>query len=75
MCLAGCRDRAPVVIGHSLNTPTRPEPPLSPSPYGEVLRNVWCGQRGGCIALNHIAPPRLRDRDETTISVYHYVGR
>jgi hypothetical protein len=76
LCLAGCDGKAPAVVGHSSLIPARPIARRNPIDDNLVLRDVWCGDTGGCIALNHVAPPRLRDHEPwhsgPTIAVHHY---
>jgi hypothetical protein len=71
LCIAGCDSPPPVVVGRAPMTRARP---LSLPADGDItyrMRNVWCADGGSCVAVNHIAPPRLRDGHETTISVFY----
>jgi hypothetical protein len=72
VCLAGCDSAPPVVVGRAPMTPTRPLPQPSSEDVSYRMRNVWCGNGGSCVAVNHIAPPRLRDSYDPSIAVFHY---
>ncbi len=72
VCLAGCDRAPPVVVGRAPMTPTRPLPNRGSEDVSYRMRNVWCGDGGSCVAVNHIAPPRLRDTYEPSIAVFHH---
>lgn len=73
VCLAGCDSAPPVVVGRAPMTPARPlSQPTSQEDVSYRMRNVWCGNGGSCVAVNHIAPPRLRDSYDPSIAVFHY---
>ena len=76
-CVAGCKETPPQVVATSTVLPTNPLPKPHRFDNNIVLRDVWCGDRGGCIAFNHIAPPRLRDHGDFYdtphyIAVFHF---
>ena len=76
-CVAGCKETPPQVVATSTVLPTNPLPKPHRFDNNIVLRDVWCGDRGGCIAFNHIAPPHLRDHGafyDTPhyIAVFHF---
>lgn len=56
---------APAAVGIAPFTPTFPVYVRTASDPNLVLRDVWCGDGGGCVALNHVIPPGLHygDRD------------
>lgn len=62
-CLAGCAKPAPVVAGDVPNVAGHPSYTRRDHDANLVLRDVWCGDAGGCIALNHVIPPGFYDRD------------
>lgn len=73
ICMAGCplgRGPTPRVVDVATLAPTRALY-LSRPNTSEIWRDVWCGSKGSCIALNHIALPHHHD-SEVTISVFHY---
>jgi hypothetical protein len=63
-CLAGCARPAPVVAGDVPNVAGHPSFTRRDHDANLVLRDVWCGDTGSCIALNHVIPPGFHDRDE-----------
>ena len=73
-CVAGCRDTPPQTVATSTVLPTDPLPPPRRYDNNLVLRDVWCGDQGSCIALNHVAPPRLRDWDSDTYITRNYIA-
>lgn len=73
-CVAGCRDKAPQLSDTASLLPTDPLPKPHHYDNNMVLRDVWCGEQGSCIALNHIAPPRLRDRSDDFYYTRNYIA-
>lgn len=72
VCLAGCDSAPPVVVGRAPMTPARPLSQPDSDDVSYRMRNVWCGNGGSCVAVNHIAPPRLRDSYDPSFAVFHY---
>ena len=62
-CLAGCAKSAPVVAGDVPNVAGHPSYTRRDPDANLVLRDVWCGDTGSCIALNHVIPPGFYDRE------------
>jgi hypothetical protein len=60
-CLAGCAKSAPVVADDVPNVAGHPSYKRRDLDANLVLRDVWCGDAGGCIALNHIVPPGFHE--------------
>ncbi len=74
MCVAACKDTPPQTIDSSSLLLTDPLPPPHQYDNNLVLRDVWCGEQGSCIAFNNIAPPRLRDKDDTYDYTRNYIA-
>lgn len=71
LCLAGCYAPGPVAVGRAPMTPTRPLPDPGSQDERYPISNVFCGNGGSCVAVNHVAPPFLRDGHDISISVFH----
>jgi hypothetical protein len=62
-CLAGCAKPTPAVAGDVPNVAGHPSFTRRDLDANLVLRDVWCGDAGGCIALNHIVPPSFHESE------------
>lgn len=71
LCLAGCYAPGPVAVGRAPMIPTRPLPDPGSQDERYPMSNVFCGNGGSCVAVNHVAPPYLRDGRDISISVFH----
>ncbi len=65
VCIAGCDGEPPVPVFRRVPPLTvAPAPPsklAARSPYREVYRGIWCGERGGCVASGTVPPRNWRE--------------